>query len=909
MKKKVALFLATLMLVLSPAEFLADAANVQATEDEAPGEVQQNTGLLAPEVIEIQPELIESEVYDYKDLAAISLYSYEYNSEWDTYSSNYFYNQLDDEMREIWDAWDMACLSYMLEESDGESAGDGVYCTDYIDIGVWDRGEQELYNYMQMFRLDNPQYYFINHQMIVGSYPSTGEWVVAFGMYDSFVDGADRMEATSDFQNQIEALADACEDIASEDDRLMKIQEVVAEKVTYNDGVLSAGSPGGGEVTLDEENQYFTQSAYSVFCTDMSVCAGYSKATQILCNKFSIQCASVVSADHQWNKVFIFDDWYNVDVTWADQDENGIRYTYFGRSDEFYRSDNTSHIEEAWQESYLIPCYKDTEPVDTWTPGSFDIKFQAPTVATPYILATPINSGYNINITCATPGVDIYYIVNEYANPSYSETRAYRYTGTFFVQQLDSIRAIAYKSGYWSSEYSTDYEIGEATNYTISYTLNGGKNHADNPILYRKGEEVVLKNASRTGYTFAGWYTESTFQNKITKISTTTSGNIALYAKWTVNKYSVKFDKNSGASGTMANKTGMKYGTTYTLTANAYKRKGYTFAGWNTKADGTGTAYADNAKVKNLTATNGKTITLYAQWRKIKYTITYKLNNGKNSTSNPASYYVTTATITLKNPTRKGYTFKGWYSDSKLTKPVTQIATGSTGNKIFYAKWGATKYTVTYKLNGGKNNTKNPAAYWITSSTKYLKNPTRKGYTFKGWYSDSKLTKKVTQITAGSTGNKTFYAKWGATKYTVTYKLNGGKNNTKNPTAYWITSSTKYLKNPTRKGYTFKGWYSDSKLTKKVTQITAGSTGNKTFYAKWSATKYTITYKLNGGKNSSKNPSSYKITTSTITLKNPTKKGYTFKGWYSDSKFKTKVSTIKSGSTGNKTLYAKWKKK
>ena len=63
--------------------------------------------------------------------------------------------------------------------------------------------------------------------------------------------------------------------------------------------------------------------------------------------------------------------------------------------------------------------------------------------------------------------------------------------------------------------------------------------------------------------------------------------------------------------------------------------------------------------------------------------------------------------------------------------------------------------------------------------------------------------------------------------------------------------------------------------------------------------------KLNGGKNNSANPSNYKIDTPTITLAKPTRLGYTFEGWYSDSSFKTKVNTIEKGSTGDKTFFAK----
>lgn len=215
-------------------------------------------------------------------------------------------------------------------------------------------------------------------------------------------------------------------------------------------------------------------------------------------------------------------------------------------------------------------------------------------------------------------------------------------------------------------------------------------------------------------------------------------------------------------------------------------------------------------------------------------------------------------------------------------------------------------YTITYKLNGGTNASGNKKTYTQLDATFTLKAATRKGYTFGGWYSDSKLTKKVTKIEKGTTGNKTLYAKWTAVTYTITYKLAGGKNVSGNPKSYKITTSTITLKAPTRKGYKFGGWYSDSKFKTKVTKITKGSTGNKTLYAKWTVITYKITYKLAGGKNSSKNPKSYKVTTSTVTLKAPTRKGYTFKGWYNGSK---KITKIAKGSTGNVTLTAKWTKK
>ena len=233
----------------------------------------------------------------------------------------------------------------------------------------------------------------------------------------------------------------------------------------------------------------------------------------------------------------------------------------------------------------------------------------------------------------------------------------------------------------------TFYAQWKKASYAINYVLSGGTNHGENPAVYTYFKAVTLQAPTRKGYAFQGWYSDAGYTEKVTGISKETSGDMTFYAKWTANKYTVKFDGNGSTSGSMKAMTGRRYGKTFALTANAFKRKGYSFKGWNTKKDGSGKTYANKASVKNLTAKDGATVTLYAQWKKVKYTITYQLGGGKNSTSNPAAYYITTKTITLKNPTRSGYRFAGWYKDSAFKKKVTGIAKGSTGNKTFYAKW------------------------------------------------------------------------------------------------------------------------------------------------------------------------------------------------------------------------------
>lgn len=367
------------------------------------------------------------------------------------------------------------------------------------------------------------------------------------------------------------------------------------------------------------------------------------------------------------------------------------------------------------------------------------------------------------------------------------------------------------------------------------------------------------------------------------------------------------------------------------------------------------------------------------------YTITYNLNGGKNNKSNPLKYTSKTKTIKLKDATRNGYTFEGWYSDTNFKKKVTSIKKGSKGNITLYAKWE--RFNITYQLNGGTNNKSNPTTYNKKTKTIKLKNPTRKGYDFLGWYKDAKFKKKVTSIKKGSKGNITLYAKWESNEdYKIAYNLNGGTNNKSNPNKYNKKTKTIKLKNPTKAGYTFAGWYKDAKFKKKITSIKKGSKGNITLYAKWTANTYTIkfnkngatsgkmsnqtkvkydanvklnankfakkgyafvgwntkkdgkgkmytdkasiknlvtknkgtitlyaiwgnefkiTYNLNGGTNNKANPSKYKLNTE-VNLKNPTKKDNKFLGWYTDAKFKNKVTKIAKGTSGNITLYAKW---
>lgn len=246
------------------------------------------------------------------------------------------------------------------------------------------------------------------------------------------------------------------------------------------------------------------------------------------------------------------------------------------------------------------------------------------------------------------------------------------------------------------------------------------------------------------------------------------------------------------------------------------------------------------------------------------YNVVYNLAEGENAAENPA-IYDGNKTITLAAPTREGYTFEGWYTDSAFTAPITEIAQGATGDVTVYAKWKKAVYAITYELNGGVNNEANAASYKVGEGLT-LADPTREGYIFKGWYTDADFTNAITEIAADKEEDITVYAKWeekpadppagdnngnvnppagdnngnvnppAATSYNITYVLNGGTNAVENPTVY--SDADIALKNPTRKGYTFAGWYTDAACTTKITGISAAAKADVTVYAKW--TKVTV---------------------------------------------------------------------
>ena len=227
--------------------------------------------------------------------------------------------------------------------------------------------------------------------------------------------------------------------------------------------------------------------------------------------------------------------------------------------------------------------------------------------------------------------------------------------------------------------------------------------------------------------------------------------------------------------------------------------------------------------------------------RKRTYPIIYRLNGGTNR-KNQKKTVDRNSSIKIskiKKPWRKGYTFVGWYTDRKLKKRARKVVgQKSKAKRTLYAKWKAITYRISYELNGGKFENKQPTRYKVNSKKIVLGIPVRKGYRFAGWYTNRSYKKRVHSIKTGSTGNKKLYAKWELETYSIGYELNGGMAILGMPANYTVKSSKFIPTALARSGFRFEGWYADAALTQKQPYIKSGSAGDVTLYAKWVPTTY-----------------------------------------------------------------------
>ena len=493
----------------------------------------------------------------------------------------------------------------------------------------------------------------------------------------------------------------------------------------------------------------------------------------------------------------------------------------------------------------------------------------------------------------------------------------------------------------------TLYAQWRANSYTIQYDGNNadGGDMANQSMTYDQAANLTANSYAKTGYTFAGWNTRpdgagTAYGNEQSVVNLTPDDGsiITLYAQWHANNYKVAFDGNTADSGSMSDQP-MAFDIEVNLTANAYTKTGYTFVGWNTEKGGEGTAYTDGQTVVNLTAVEGETVTLYAQWRANKYIIHFDGNTADGgSTTEQAMTYDTAATLTANGYTKTGYTFIGWntqpdgggmaYDDGQS---VINLTPNDGETVTLYAQWHANSYTIQFDGNTADSGSMTDQSMTYDQAASLTANGYIKtGYAFVGWntqpdgggtaYTDGQT---VSNLTSEEGGTVTLFAQWRANNYTIHFDGNTADGGSTPEQAMTYDQAASLTTNGyTKTGYTFMNWntqrdgggtaYTDGQ---NVSNLSSEEGDSVTLYAQWRANRYTVQFDGNtaDGGSTPEQAMTYDQAAS-LTINGYTKTGYTFTGWntqpdgggtsYTDGQNVTNLTSVEGGTV---TLYAQWR--
>lgn len=475
-----------------------------------------------------------------------------------------------------------------------------------------------------------------------------------------------------------------------------------------------------------------------------------------------------------------------------------------------------------------------------------------------------------------------------------------------------------------------------AINPTLSYNVNApaGSNAPGTPASQTVPYNTAAADKSGwaaggtgkiPGYRFDGWYTAPNGGNKY-DFNTPLTGNVTVYAKWTANGYTVKYDAGGG-NGTMSDQK-FTFDVPQNLSPNTFTRDGYTFTDWK-RAD-TGDSYTDGQQVSNLTSTPNGVVTLVAQWTPNQAAINYNANPptgrtpGGQGTANWTGHTGDTPTISQNGWTVDGYTFTGWNTQAggkgQAYAPGTKWA--ANGTLTLYAQWTAGEASLTYDGNGATGGKTDPQTGKTDEKINVRDNGfTRDGYTFVTWNTQADCKGNAVKPNSEWTlrGSSTLYACWAGTAQTLAYHGNGATGgNTAVQSGKTGDELTTNANGFTRDGYTFVRWdtakdgsgtaYGEGKNG--VSQYVMKPAGND-LYAIWKANPATIQYRNDWPNTTGSTPDTTGNTGDTVTISQNSfdRPGYTFTGWSTSKRGDPSLQpgdkhTLEPRTT---TVWAQWK--
>lgn len=456
----------------------------------------------------------------------------------------------------------------------------------------------------------------------------------------------------------------------------------------------------------------------------------------------------------------------------------------------------------------------------------------------------------------------------------------------------------------------------EPVKYSITYDLQGGS-ATGNPASYTIESSAITLNApSKSKHDFTGWSGTGILGKQTTvTIPAGSTGNKTYTANWHSNEvtYTVNYVSSSGLSLGTSSVTGT-IGTSSKVSAPS--KNGYTVPATQT------VAFEDTSKTVTFT------------YVPIDYTITCDVNGGNPLSNQKTNYNIESSAITLPLPTCKGMEFIGW-TGSNGTDPqkTVTIAKGSIGNRSYKANWSVNNYTL--DLNGILDGTSNGGLESFGTADIYVNGTLKgdnvtdfcQGIPYGSTYEIKDIKATAGHVYAGTdqalkgtmgTSRINISLKFNTKKTTVNFMRNYSSSDaTKSSETYTYGVSNQSFSNRgySRTGYALLGWSESQTATKETYPVNCGVASSWidghypsiNLYAVWSKNAYKISYNLNGGTVSG-NPETYHVDTADITLKNPTKTGYTFLGWSGTGIIGTsKEVKIPKGSTENRSYTANWK--
>jgi len=365
--------------------------------------------------------------------------------------------------------------------------------------------------------------------------------------------------------------------------------------------------------------------------------------------------------------------------------------------------------------------------------------------------------------------------------------------------------------------------IWEANKHTVTLNHNNGTSGTASVTATYDQAMPAATTPARTGYTFQGYFDTSaatggtqyyTALMQSARVWNKTS-NTTLYARWAANTYTVTLNNNSGTGGTTS--VSATFGSAMP-TATAPARTGYTFAGYyDATLGGTQYYYANMTSAKILDKTSNTT--LYARWTAIQYAVTLNNNSGTGGTASVTATFGSVMPAATA-PTRAGYTFAGYFDTSAASGGTQYYNSNMTsarnwdkaGTATLYARWTANLYTITLNLNGGTGVIASVPVTFAQAMPQAAV-PTRKGYSFTGYFDTSAATGGLQYYNANmssaktwdKTSNTTLWARWTLNTYTIKFATNGGTtiaDRTFNATSHNTTA----FASPERLMYQFNRW-------------------------------------------------------------------------------------------------------